>query len=282
MELRDTDDLDASVHELRRSLKRTRAVLRLVRGELGDWAYRQENTCLRDTARLWGPTRDARVLVQVATDVARDSDLDPGTADHMVGVLRARAEVTSRAALADRRRQLDTLTALGSFACRVRRFPVEGEGAVPDRFDAVRPGLARVANRAARRMRRAETDPTTERLHAWRKDVKYLGYQLELLRPVWKGLLKAISGRLADLGSVLGDDHDLAALAETIRADDTLVPDEGDRERLLKQVAERRRELQREALALGHSVLHDPDALVEQVGAAWEHARRPRGLSAPG
>ncbi|WP_256840138.1 CHAD domain-containing protein [Ornithinimicrobium faecis] len=274
MRLRESDDLDASVHQLRKSLKRTRAVLRLVRGELGDWRYRQENTCLRDTARLWGPTRDAAVLADLAADLAPDLDLEQDTTDRMVALLRDRALASTREAAADRRRHLDTLTALGSFACRVRRFPVSGDGALPDRWESVAPGLARVAGRARRRMLSAQDDPTTERLHAWRKDVKYLWYQVEFLQPVWKDLLQAVGARLSDLGSVLGDDHDLAVWAEAVEEDPTLVPDAAERERLLKHLAERRRALQREALALGGTVLHDPDALVEQIAVAWGQARR--------
>src|SRR5262249_59732979 len=42
---------DEAVHEARKSLKRVRAVLRLVRPVIGEKAYRRENTCFRDAAR---------------------------------------------------------------------------------------------------------------------------------------------------------------------------------------------------------------------------------------
>ena len=53
--LRHEPDLDRCVHELRKALKRVRAVLRLMRGELGRFRYRQENVVIRDTARRWSP-----------------------------------------------------------------------------------------------------------------------------------------------------------------------------------------------------------------------------------
>lgn len=269
MQIRDTDDLDEAVHSLRKSMKRTRAVLRLVRGELGDYRYRQENTALRDTARLWGPTRDAAVLAAVAAEFVTEFGLDGAAAERTVAVLRQRAAETTRAARQDRRRHLDTLTALGSFACRVRRFPVEGPDSIRDEWEAVRPGMTRVATRASRRMRTAQKDPTVERLHAWRKDVKYLGYQLQLLQPLWKDLLKAFSGRLMDIGSILGDDHDLAVWEDALRQDGTMLTEPTELARLHEAIATRRHTLQSEAFALGETVLADPELLVEEVAVAW-------------
>lgn len=282
MELRDTDDLDTAVHDLRKATKRTRAVLRLVRGELGDYRYRQENTALRDTSRLWGPTRDAAVLAEVAAGFVTEFGLADDVARRTLEIMRERAGSTTAAARADRRRHLDTLTALGSFACRVRRFPVEGPGSVADEWESLGPGMTRVARRAARRMHKAEQDPSVERLHAWRKDVKYLGYQLELLQPLWKDLLKAFGERLMDVGSILGDDHDLAVWEETLRSDPGLVGDPEGLERLHRAVAARRRELQAEAFALGHTILDDPMLVVDEVAAAWRQARSPGLVRASG
>jgi CHAD domain-containing protein len=42
---------EEAVHEARKDMKKLRALLRLVRGELGDRVYAAENTCFRDTAR---------------------------------------------------------------------------------------------------------------------------------------------------------------------------------------------------------------------------------------
>src|SRR5438128_2358675 len=52
-----------SVHEARKSVKKTRAVLRLVRTEL-DGAYRSQNTRLQAIGRKLSEMRDAGVMVQ--------------------------------------------------------------------------------------------------------------------------------------------------------------------------------------------------------------------------
>src|SRR5262245_41791210 len=53
---------DEVVHEARKSLKKVRAALRLVRPVIGEKAYRRENTCFRDAGRPLTEVRDARIL----------------------------------------------------------------------------------------------------------------------------------------------------------------------------------------------------------------------------
>ncbi|NIS31707.1 MAG: CHAD domain-containing protein, partial [Actinobacteria bacterium] len=53
---------DGGIHDARKKLKRLRALLRLVRDDIGDSAYHNENVVLRDTARTLAGMRDAGVL----------------------------------------------------------------------------------------------------------------------------------------------------------------------------------------------------------------------------
>ncbi|HKN40971.1 MAG TPA: CHAD domain-containing protein [Acidimicrobiia bacterium] len=57
-------DPDEAAHDARKRAKKLRALLRLVRPELGDDVYRRENRALRDAARRLSPVRDAWVLVE--------------------------------------------------------------------------------------------------------------------------------------------------------------------------------------------------------------------------
>src|SRR4051812_12540678 len=54
---------DEDVHDIRKSLKRVRAALRLLRPAIGSSTYRGENVCFRDAARPLTELRDAKVLV---------------------------------------------------------------------------------------------------------------------------------------------------------------------------------------------------------------------------
>ena len=56
--------LSPDVHTARKAMKRTRGLLRLVRGSIGEAAYRAENDALRDAARLLAPARDATAKIE--------------------------------------------------------------------------------------------------------------------------------------------------------------------------------------------------------------------------
>lgn len=272
--VRHEPDIDECAHDMRKALKRARAVLRLMRGELGRFRYREENVVLRDTARRWAAVRDGAVTAAVAADLATDAGLlGEVLGRRMVGTLQARAAATRAAVAGDRQLHVDTLTTLLSFRSRVAAFPVVGDGAFPDRFSALRPGLLRVARRATEGMEAAGDRPEAHRLHEWRKQVKYLRHQLEVVQPVWEDLLGAVTARLDALGDLLGDDHDLAELGALVARDAELVPDEQWRHGVLTAIERRRHRLQTDAFAMGRSVLGSPRALVDRVEAAWGYAR---------
>ncbi|AZN30604.1 CHAD domain-containing protein [Flaviflexus salsibiostraticola] len=277
---------DQSVHELRKSIKRARAVLRLVRSEIGEKRYRHENTLLRDTARMWGPTRDAVVLAKLAEKVFPELELDDHVKDDIVTTLRIRAEASTRAARLDEQRLTDTAVALHGFAGRIYAVPTEGPGSIPDTWDSIEPGISLLARRVVRRRDKAVAKPTTERLHAWRRSAKYLGYLTSLLHvePSDSDIARARSQSarnghgedpllelhelLSQLGSLLGDDHDLAVLIETLGRDPLLLPDSVNAAHLFWELTQLRRELQAKAFEVGEK-LGDTKSIVATISAAW-------------
>ena len=65
-ELAATDELgiDEAVHQARKRLKKTRAVIRLVRDRLGKKTYKRENSHLRDLGGSLAGLRDAQVRIE--------------------------------------------------------------------------------------------------------------------------------------------------------------------------------------------------------------------------
>ena len=55
---------DKGVHDARKSCKRIRAAYRIIRDEIGQELYRQENIRFRDTARLLAKARDTWVMIR--------------------------------------------------------------------------------------------------------------------------------------------------------------------------------------------------------------------------
>jgi CHAD domain-containing protein len=60
-------------------------------------------------------------------------------------------------------------------------------------------------------------EPSTNEGHALRKHVKYLWYQMRLLQKADTVLIRQLILELEELGELLGQDHDLAVLADTLQ-----------------------------------------------------------------
>ena len=95
----------------------------------------------------------------------------------------------------------------------------------------------------------ADREPTDEHLHEWRKRVKDLWYQQALLEQLCPAELKPRAKQAKKLSQKLGDDHDLAVLAERLRAEPSLLGDA-----LLPLIAQRRAKLLRQVRKRGRRV----------------------------
>jgi CHAD domain-containing protein len=239
------EDPVGAVHEARKNVKKSRSLLRLVRPGLDKSTYRRENRTLRDAARSVANVRDADVMVETV-DALRE---------RFAGRLPARAFQKLRARLAAEAESsrsgadgslgaalTETLKEVGS---RVDDWPLDRAG-WPD----ARKGIARAYRRGRKAFGKADAEPSTENLHEWRKRVKDLWYHERLLKGAWPAVLGAQAAAAHELSDLLGDEHDLAVLAERLRDD----PPTEDAEEFLELIEQRRGELLAQARALGRRV----------------------------
>ncbi len=278
-------DPDTSVHTVRKTLKRLRGLIRLVRDEVGYAAYRSENVVLRDTGRKLAPVRDGFVLVRTLDQLRGEyrallsPDAFTRTRNHLVMT----HDQARRAVLADRALIMDVTvtikTARARFAAwdaRTTNPPtsVLGAAGLVDEFSAVSRGLLRVYRRGRRGMRIAYLAGSPDAFHEWRKRVKYLHYQVDALQPLWPALLKAQAARLDELGEVLGLEHDLALLENIVQHDQIATANQRERTLLLSLIRRARLERQWHARNLGRALyVEKPDAFVARIGGYWLAAR---------
>jgi CYTH domain-containing protein len=90
---------------------------------------------------------------------------------------------------------------------------------IPRGFDVIEAGVAATYRQGRSALRRVRADPTDHRVHEWRKSVKYLWYQMQLLHDAAPSVLGPLVEELDRLGGMLGDDHDLSVLIELVRDD---------------------------------------------------------------
>ncbi|HTY49024.1 MAG TPA: CHAD domain-containing protein [Steroidobacteraceae bacterium] len=241
---------DAAIHDVRTQIKQARAALRLLRPEIGRRQYARADRLLRHAARPLAEVRDAGVLLDVLGQLAAR----PAAA----GVREAGSSALCRALQLDHRearRRLARSCALESHASAMGRL-LRHSSAWPARNDwpALLRGVERSYRRARRACARARVQGTPANMHAWRKQTKYLWYQLHLLGLEISPVRAVHTTALRKLSELLGDDHDLALLRARIVRQPGLVPDPAAREALLGLIDRRSRQLERRALKLGATI----------------------------
>ncbi len=266
-------NLDYGVHATRKKLKRVRGLIRLVRDTVGYRTYRDQNVVLRDTARTLSGIRDAWVLTETLGGLRRDYAhlLDSATFTQTENwLLRRHAEQVSAVR---HQKVVDAIINLGTARSVFAAFPVEER--IDDDFAAIADGLLRVYRRGLDGYRRARQTHSMEDLHEWRKRVKYLTYQLEALSPLQPALIGSMAGELDELGNDLGDDHDLALLADMVIGHPEACYDARERWLLVAAIHQARFDLQERSLRRGAALYAEsPLEFVNRVDAYWAAERR--------
>lgn len=195
------------VHEFRKSLRRARALVTLLRPAIGGVAARGLARELRDAFQTTGSLRDAEILVGALASVPRDTAEDGD-------------RLTLQFALqATRDRKLEGVAeVLAKALPSLRRLPAALDVVLPPDFDAhdLERGLSRMRRRERAALERARESGTGEDVHLWRKRVKDLRYALELLASTGSRELQERERTLADLARRLGTITDWIALAKEL------------------------------------------------------------------
>ena len=260
---------DEAIHEARKSLKRLRALVRLVRGELGEQVYRRHNECMRDAARELAGLRDAAALREALEELlawlgrrapkSRFESVATWLASRHADHFHESGSKLERLT-ADVRRRLQELDA------EVDTWPRRHDG-----WQVLATGLRRVFRRGRKEYAEMLWHPTDEALHCWRKRVKYLRYHHQLLQPIWPEIMDAAIDQADELGELLGKDHDLAILAEAAASGGRDAGPPSTIRALNRRIVERRMELQSRCRVLGQRIyVERPKDFVRRLHGYWE------------
>ena len=199
------------IHEARKSIKKIRALLRLVETHLGE-AYSNEQAALRDIGRRLSEVRDRHVVVETldrlrkkysrklrATDVAnlrRALVAERISAEKQSGLTRTLPEIRS---------SLETIAQrIGEWHSRVKGLAL------------IEDGLENTFRRGRKALAKARRHPSDQAYHQLRKRVKDYWYEVRLLEDFWTRSWKQREASLRDLEDSLGNDHNLVVLREAI------------------------------------------------------------------
>ena len=144
---------------------------------------------------------------------------------------------------------------------------------------AVGQGHRAVVQSRAGRDERGARDPTPERFHDWRKQVKVMSNELKIVSHAVPELADTLAPKLDRLGEILGQIHDLDCAAATSERHPRWFGSEADRDAVRALVAEHRVLLERDAFAVAETVFagrpRDVRELIETSWTTWRQRKPP-------
>jgi CHAD domain-containing protein len=267
--LRNSDELQGeAVHDVRKRIKRTRAVLRLIREELGSRAYHRQNAALRGAGRSLSDVRNSKVMLDALAKLEEREGqrITRGLFDAMASSLKSNLEETQAALKQDSAALKSLRRVIRKVRRRVDDWNLPKRGA-----KCVRCGLTRAHDLVVSAFEAAEGERSVEKLHELRKRTQYFYHQLQLFQQI--DTVRELAERWHAFAQYLGDDHDLAMLRSEAGACDRPECQEG-RPELIALIDEHRRELERKAFEAGHSLIADElNEPIKQIAKWLRHER---------
>ena len=249
-----TAPLERRVHLTRRSIKRLRAMLRLLKPSYGQ-KITPINAALRDAARALSGARDVAVVRQTLNAIEKLLSLLP----EEKAVPPGHAMGEAKSLIATARRVLATLHLHENHALT----------------NNIIEGYVAIYRKGQKGLHASEENPTTDGLHEWRKAVQDRRYAAQLFRADWPESGEAPAKALGTLSDLLGVDHDLAMVAdflEQVGEDEQL--DFVECRALLTLVNRERVKRREKAVALGHELYGSKTGKIRKKWSDWASIRQ--------
>jgi CHAD domain-containing protein len=263
-------DLEKGVHEARKSLKRTRALLRLIRPGLGDANFRKANARLRDIARGLSAARDSDVVRALLNGLLQAKPAVAKAARHLLALLEVAPPATNGVGSPGR----NVAEALREIEAVQREI---GEIALhPASFETIVAGLTKSHRSGRKALARALQFPDDEEaLHELRKAAQAYWRQMILLQHAWPEALLARGAAAKSVADLLGQDHDIALLEGVLGGAEGQALAAAERRALTRFCATRHTELRGEALPKAQLLfVEQSEPLGIRIRGLWETARR--------
>jgi CHAD domain-containing protein len=264
---------DVAIHETRKSIKKTRAVLRLVRVHLGD-TWEAENNRLRKVARTLAEFRDAAVMMETFDQIKREfADKEWPQTLSSVRAAFGRQRVQSARDGGIRLVLKGARPILEKAMSDIEAWPL-----ATDDFSLIEAGIGKAYRRSRNYLEHAQSSVFPEVWHEFRKRVKDHWYQMRLLENSDPERMAGYEKRLKQLETALGDDHNLVVLHDKIRANPAAYGKDEDIEFLVDCIGKYQKRLRRDARDLSVRIYDEkPRKFVSRIREMWEESHPQQG-----
>jgi CHAD domain-containing protein len=262
---------DTLVHDMRKHLKKARAVLRLLREEIGRDSFCREDRRLRDIGRLMTEIRDAEVRLQTMRQLEQATHHHYRSYQKIERLLATELE--------------NFLAAFAGWEKKAVRLLEQARHASKKWSRAnyswrrLRRGLQQTYKSGRKALARARAETSAANIHELRKQTKLLGYQVRLLRP-WNNLVVGgVIEELTELGHLLGRVHDLVFLSDRLRLECSKSHWGKQEDELLSLIENSEAELQRDGIEIAERFFAERPSKfgvhLNEWFKDWHHTRTP-------
>ncbi|MBK3517844.1 CHAD domain-containing protein [Carboxylicivirga marina] len=260
------DDIDISVHEIRKAIKRIRAILRLVRWDIGEEIYQSENMRFRDLARQLSQIRDYHVIITYLAENFEAEELHIPEANFisLINHLNSKKELELKRLIDNQ--TLDTIKEQMEISSKeLKEFPFDFLGP-----HTIRQGTSNSYSQCLNKISETQLKLDDHPLHELRKRVKYLLNQMILIQEVWPDFFKTYSTSLKQASDLLGDDHNIAESILLINNLPAKVISDEDKNSLTDSFRKEREHIHRDLWPLlGKLFTEDAKSFVKRITSYW-------------
>lgn len=249
------------IHKIRTTIKRLRALLRLIRPAIHPSFFNRENARLRSAARLLSFARDREVaratLETLPVSKQRDKEAVRSVLSSVEG--RGEPETDADQQMAEVRQRLEQTRH------NFHRLKLHGT-----EQEILEEGLRTVYRQGRTRMKNAIGQPQDNTFHRWRVRAKNLYYELQFLESVWPKRLHRMVSRLSKLQDRIGLDHDIAVLRTRLKKNPKAYGSKETIQRVVARLDNQTRKLRHAAVPLGRKIWRQkPRRFARKVVRHW-------------
>ncbi|MEC9368301.1 MAG: CHAD domain-containing protein [Pseudomonadota bacterium] len=218
------DRLDRSIHEARKCLKRSRALLALSQPAMSGKRFEREDRRIRKIARNLARVRDAHAMMETVDKLGTTGGL-------LSAAERLRKELGARVASVNRgmdegamARVVERLKKAQSRFARLK---------LKNKWVMIEEGVTNTYRQARKSYRLAMETGQAQAYHEWRKPMQRHWRQMQLFAGLGNPALDVRIDKAQRLSQLLGDDHDLHMLVEAVKAGKVKFGSDMERDELL-------------------------------------------------
>jgi CHAD domain-containing protein len=260
------DNVHKVIHDIRKRCKKIRALLRLVRDDIGNSEYRERNVFYRDTARRLSDLRDAITTRKALDNLATmyKGVIPEDTMQYLREWLEIKkVRLTAKRLIKDNVVE-KVIRTLEESKAYISDLPVSDSLT----FEVIAPSLSRVYERGYIAFPLAYENDDAASFHEFRKRVKYLWYQTRLLKQMWPNVLNELASEIHKLSEWLGDDHDLMVLKSML--ENAPFIDDRNRKTTLRLIEKESNILRERSLSLAELIYaENPKRFVRRMNKYW-------------